>query len=86
MGTNSQLQGATFLEADHVDGFTCSVVVNTSFLPDPTAAWQAWELSLQVLAVFLASVPAQGDDMVYAITLQPQRDGVAESGDAAAGQ
>lgn len=83
---NWELQGATFLEANDVDGFTCSVVINTSFLPDPTAAWQAWELSLQVLAVFLASVPAQGDDMIYAVNQQPQHDVVAENGDVVAGQ
>ncbi|HEV2540101.1 MAG TPA: hypothetical protein VGU03_10375 [Frateuria sp.] len=62
---NWELEGATFLEADHMIGFTCSVIINTPFDPDPQAARDAWEASLEWLGSYLGSVPPHGDDVLY---------------------
>lgn len=63
---NWELEGATFLDADHAEGFTCSVTINTLSPQDPQAALGSWATCLQWLGEYLRSVPPQGNDVLYA--------------------
>jgi hypothetical protein len=59
-----ELQPAHFLDAD-IDGFTCSVNVDTAFFPSKEDAYKAWRSALEILRKFLGSIPKQSDDSIY---------------------
>src|SRR5260221_1196686 len=59
-----ELQPAHFLERK-IDGFTCTIFVNTYYYPTKTEADEAWSYTLNALAGFLQGVPQQGSQSLY---------------------
>jgi hypothetical protein len=61
---NWELLGATFCDAA-CDGFTCRVIINTSYHVDRQEARTCWEKSLNVLGDHLAEIRGGGTDRIY---------------------
>lgn len=59
-----ELQPARFTDVN-VNGFTCSVYVNTSFFPSVEEAYQCWTAALGLLTLYFGSIPVQPNERIY---------------------
>ena len=60
-----ELEGASFLDAGGVGGFTCAVFVNTPFTSTEDLALSDWRAAMELLGGYLHSVRNDATDYIY---------------------
>jgi hypothetical protein len=61
---NWELAPAAFLDA-RVEGFTCSVFINTHFSPSRASASEDWDAAASALNLLLSAIPCDHNDAIY---------------------